>query len=137
MATPDKKTALPNDILFLLTFVAGMAGFWISGHASRIALQGVTDPGLHNILGYLVTGGVFGLGMLLVALLVLRRLSKGVFIAAGTAAVLGLITAQIIGRLATGRIHDLTDLGLLTFVLYICFGVIYALSLAVGRRFAS
>jgi hypothetical protein len=130
------RLIVPTDLLYLLTFTAGMAAFWISGHASRLILQSVEIPALHSVLGIVATGGVYGLGMLMLSILVMRRLSKGAVIATVLAIGLGLVTAQIIVRLATGHVNNTAGLGLLTFVLYMCYGAIYALSLAAGRRFS-
>lgn len=137
MATAGaKQVKLPPDILYLLTFTVGMAVFWISGHASVLALQAAGNSGLRTALGLIVTGGVYGLGMLMLSILLMRRLSRGALIATALAIVLGLVAAQIIVRLATGHVQGATGVGLLTFVLYLCYGTIYVVSLAVGRQFA-
>ncbi len=130
------RIILPNDVLYLLTFAAGMAAFWISGHASVLVLQAVKNPGLNTVLGMVVTGGVYGLGMLMLSIIIMRRLSKGAMVATILSVILGLIAAQVIVRLATGHVHNATGVGLLTFVLYLCYGAIYVASLAIGRRFA-
>jgi hypothetical protein len=127
---------MASDVLYFLTFAAGMAAFWLSGHASVIALQAVKNVGLHSILGLIVTGGVYGLGMFLLGLAVLRRVNKGLVIATVMTIILGYAAAQIIVRLAASHIHTTTGVGLLTFVLYLCYGAIYVASLAAGRRFA-
>ncbi len=132
----SSRILMASDTLYFLTFAAGMAAFWLSGHASVLALHNVKAVGLHPILGLVVTGGVYGFGMFLLALAVMRRAGKGLLIATAMAIVLGYGAAQIIVRLAASHIHTPTGIGLLTFVLYLCYGGIYVASLAVGRRFA-
>src|SRR6185369_10273522 len=100
MATPStNRVILPADVLYLITFAAGMLAFWASGHASVLALHSVHSRNLYTILSLAVTGGVYGLGMLVLSLAVLRRLSKGIVIATLASVALGLTAAQIIVRL--------------------------------------
>jgi len=137
MAVSSKERGvMPADILYLITFAAGMAAFWLSGHASILALQNIHTHGLRTAAGLIVTGGVYGLGMLILASAVMRRLGKGAIIATVAAVALGLGAAQVIVRLAAGHIHTNTGLGLLTFALYMCYGLIYVVSLAAARRIA-
>ncbi|HVQ44504.1 MAG TPA: hypothetical protein VMT30_06065 [Candidatus Saccharimonadia bacterium] len=135
MADSAKRVLVPTDLLYLLTFAAGMAAFWAGGHASRL-LPVMKNHGLALAAGLVVTAGIYGLGLFVISLLATRRLGRGVLIATIVAVALGLAAAQGIVRLAAGHIHTKTDLGLLTFVLYLCYGAIYALSLAIARKFA-
>jgi len=137
MATPStNRVILPADVLYLVTFAAGMLAFWASGHASVLALHSVHSRSLYGVLSLVVTGGVYGLGMLILSLVVLRRLGKGVVISTLAAIALGLGAAQIIVRLAVGHVHTTNGVAMLTFGLYMCYGLIYVASLALGRRFA-
>jgi hypothetical protein len=123
-------------MLYLLTFALGMAAFWISGHVSLLLTHGVKDHTAYVVLGLVATGGVYGLGMFALALAVQRRLGLGVVLATGLAVGLGLLAAQLILRAALALLHGPSAIGILTFVLYLVYGGIYAVSLAVGRRFA-
>ncbi len=136
MATSsENRVFVPTDLLYLLTFTAGMAAFWISGKAP-VLLPHLQPRSLAIAAGMTVTAGVYGLGMLALALLVTRRLGRAALIATVIAIVLGIGAAQAISQLAAGHIHNRTDVAVATFALYLCYGAIYALALAIGRKFA-
>ena len=136
MAAPSSdRILMASDMLYFLTFAAGMAAFWASGRVSAL-LPAMTNNTLAVVAGLTVTGGVYGLGMLLLATIMFRRFGRATLIATILAVVLGLAAAQAIVHLAAGHVHNLSGLGLLTFVLYLCYGLIYVVSLAAGRRFA-
>lgn len=134
MASPTKGIFAASDILYLATFTAGMAAFWLSSQAVAL-LPSLGDKTLSGTAGIVVSGGVYGLGMFILAFAVTRRFGKPTLIATGVAIALGLLAAQIIVRLAAGQVNDKFDLSILTFILYLCYGSIYAGALALGRRF--
>ncbi len=134
-AARSSRILMASDTTYFLTFAAGMAAFWLSGRASAL-LPAMKNNGLAIASGLVVTGAVYGLGILVLSLVLLRHFGKGTLVSTGMAVVLGLASAQVIVRLAAGHIHNRTDVALLTFVLYLCYGLIYVISLAAGRRFA-
>lgn len=134
-AASSGRVIMPTDILYLVTFTLGMLAFWASGHAAAF-LPRLADPQLAVAASLLTTAGVYGLVMLVLALVVLRRHVLGALATTLISVVLGLGTAQIVIRLAAGHIHSKQDLGILTFVLYFLYGGIYMLALAVGRKLA-
>jgi hypothetical protein len=97
----------------------------------------VKSHGLAVALGLIITSGVYGLGMLMLAIILMRRLSKGAVIATILSIALGLVAAQVILRAAAPHVHTTTGVALLTFALYMCYGTIYVVSLAAGRRLSS
>ena len=135
-ASSKDRVIMATDMLYLLTFTAGMAAFWASGHASAV-LPAMKNHSLAGASTLVVTAGVYGLGMLLVTLLVTRHLGRAAVVSVIIAVALGLVAAQGILHLAAGRIHNSTDVALLTFGLYLVYGGIYVLSLAVARKFAN
>lgn len=135
MAKPASGIMMTSDLKYFATFTAGMAAFWVSGHAAQL-LPAIKPQALSVVAALAVTAGVYGLGMLLVSWLVFRKVGRGLIISTLTAVVLGIASAQIIVRLAASHVHTKNDLAALTFALYLCYGLIYALALAVGRRFA-
>jgi hypothetical protein len=132
---PKTRLLLPTDMLYLGTFVLGMLAFWISGHAGAL-LPPLVNPTLTTVVGLSVTAAIYGLIMLILAFVVFRR-PKPALIATLVAVVLGVITAQLVVRLAAGLVHTRQDLAILTFVLYFLYGSIYMLSLAIGRKIAA
>jgi hypothetical protein len=135
MPEPSKKPkGLPSDIVYLLTFAAGMLGFWLSGHAGSL-LPAITSANLQKTVSLGVTAAIYGLGMLIVCLITIRRI-KPTLVGVLIAVILGLIAAQLIVHLAAGHINTRQDLGILNFVLYLSYGGIYVLGLAVSRRIA-
>jgi hypothetical protein len=133
--TDNGRVFMASDIQYLLTFAAGMGAFWLSGQASAY-LPVVKDRGLSMILGMAATAAVYGLGMALWTFIMLRRraLVKPVVVATVLAVILALLSAQVILRLATGHVTTMMHLGLLTFALYLCYGTIYVIGLAVARK---
>jgi hypothetical protein len=135
----EKRTTLPADMLYLLTFALGMLAFWLSGHASELLPKMFSvflRPGLATTAGLAITAAIYGLGMLILAVFATHKSLKGTVLATLIAIILGLVAAQLIVRVAAGHIHSKLDLGLLTFALYLVYGGIYAFALAMGRRVA-
>lgn len=132
--TAEDRVLSRGDILFFLTFALGMAGFWLGGHAGVLARQ-IGGPTLSTILSYTATVGVFALGMIVLAFVVTRSI-KATLVSALVATGLGLVTSQVIIRLAIGHISTSQQVGILTFVLYLCYGFIYVAALAIGRKLA-
>jgi hypothetical protein len=137
MAADGEKRTFPTDILYLLTFALGMAMFWASGHVGQL-LPVMRTNTLAIAIGLGVTAGVYGLGMLILSLIVTKRVIP-TLAATLVAVVLGLIAAQLILAAVAGHLNLSVplNLGLLTFVLYLCYGGIYALALAIGRKIAA
>jgi hypothetical protein len=135
--TDNGRIFMASDLQYLLTFAAGMGAFWLSGQASTL-LPVVKDRGLSMALGMVVTAAVYGLGMALWTFVLLRRraLVKPLLVATVLAVVLGILAAQLILRLAAGQITTMMHLGLLTFALYLCYGTIYLIGLAVAKKLA-
>lgn len=129
------RVLMATDMAYLFTFTAGMAAFWASGQV-RSLLPPITDQTLAIVTSMVVTAGIYGLGMLLVAFIMTRRFGRSILVAVILAIVLGLAAAQGIVRLSAGRVHATSDIALLTFVLYLVYGGIYVGSLAFARKFA-
>ncbi len=130
-----KQILLSSDVKYFLTFGAGMAAFWLSGHATQF-LPVIKSRPLAITAALVVTAGVYGLGMLLVAFLAFKKIGRPALIATVAAIILGIGSAQVIIRLAASHVQTKTDLGFLTFGLYLCYGIIYVIGLSLARRFA-
>lgn len=130
-----KQILLSSDVKYFLTFGAGMAAFWLSGHASQL-LPAIKSQPLAVVASMVVTAGIYGLGMLIVAFLTFKKNGRPAVIATITAILLGIGSAQVIIRLAASHVHTKSDLAFLTFALYLCYGVIYVIGVSLGRRFA-
>jgi hypothetical protein len=127
------------EVQFLISFAAGMLGFWLSGKAAS-SLPVISNHTLSTIVGFVAGAVVYGIGMAVVAWFILgaKRSLKGVLAAAVLAMVLAEVTAQWLLRVIIGAVHisDQTGLAILMFGLYLCFGLFYVVSLLVGRRLA-
>lgn len=135
-ATAERKSFLPSDILYFITFLLGIGAFWLSGQAVSL-LPFAKLGGATMAVGMTVTALVYGAVIALWTIPVLRKISiKGVLAAAIPAVVLGIVAGQAIARLAAGKVNSLQDLGFLTFGLYVCYGLIYVISLMLARRVA-
>lgn len=133
-ATTTQRNFLAPDIMYFLTFVLGMGGFWLSGYISGL-LPVMKDANLAALLGMAVTSFVYGAILAVWTMITSRGPAlKRVVVAVIPAVVLGIGAAQVIVRLASGKITNLTSLGILTFILFVCYGLIYVLSLALARR---
>jgi hypothetical protein len=137
MATTAKKPLfLGQDVLYVATFTLGFGAFWLSGRVASLLVHAV-DRHIAGWVSLAVTAGVYGLILGLWTIVALRKLSlKAMLGAAIPAVILGMVAAQGILRLASGHIHSLLQVGLLTFALYICYGAIYVLGLVIARRLA-
>src|SRR5476649_1013732 len=131
----ENRILKSSDLLYFLTFASGIAAFWASGQVS-IHLPAMHSRVASSTIGLLVTGGVYGLGMLILSAVVLRRAPRGIFAAVVSAILLGFIAAQLILRFVAPSLHGPASLGLLTFVLYLVYGAIYVMCLGIGRQFA-
>lgn len=135
MATAaEKRVLMPSDLLYFLTFALGMGAFWVSGRAGRL-VPASNDATLHTISSLGVTVLVFAGIMAVYAFIVTRQL-KAVLVATLVAAVLGLVTAQAIVAVVAPHVTTTQQVGLLSFVLYFCYGFIYVGALALGRKIA-
>jgi hypothetical protein len=128
-----------GEVQFLVSFAAGMLGFWLSGKAAS-SLPVISNHALSTIVGFTAGALVYGLGMAVVAWFVMgaKRSLRGILVAAVLATALAEVTAQWLLRLLIGAVHisDQTGLAVLMFGLYLCFGLFYVVSLLVGRRLA-
>ena len=124
------------DMMYFITFALGMGAFWVSGQAVRL-LPYQSNRGLATILSLLTTSLIYGLVLAAWTAITSRGLNlKRTILAVVPAILLAYGAAQIITRLAAGKITNLMSLGILTFVLFVCYGLIYVLSLALARRLA-
>ncbi|HEX3081659.1 MAG TPA: hypothetical protein VHQ86_00215 [Candidatus Saccharimonadia bacterium] len=136
MVTPATgRILMASDVLYFITFATGMAVFWASGHVPSMLATAIHHH-IPSWMSLVMTNGLFGLGMLALAVVVTRRLGKAAVVAAVMALVLGAVAAQVIVRLAAPHVTNNMSLGLLTFALYLVYGGIYVASLATGRRLA-
>lgn len=129
------KPSIYSDLLYILTFSLGMGAFWISVHAAS-ALSHAINVRSSFVMSLLVTAVVYGVVMLMLALLIVKRLIPALA-ATGISIILGLVAAQVIIRLSLGHINTKQDLGFLTFGLYLCYGGIYVLALVIARKIAN
>lgn len=130
-----KRVFLPTDMLYLMVFTLGMLGFWVSGHLSALLPRIVGGDIFQVVTRLMLTAGIYSLIMLVVAFIVLRRFLPSLA-ATFVALVLGSGAAQLIVSLAAGHISGRSQFAILTFVLYLIYGLIYVLALAVGRKLA-
>jgi ACR3 family arsenite efflux pump ArsB len=140
MATTGKDRMFSStDIQFLLTFVAGMAGFWLSGHLpSYLHLVIVLHSSLVTYaLNLSIAALIYGLFMVIWTGIILgrRRALKPVLVAAILATVLGLVSSF---ALAWAGAHHLNiSFALLAFILYLAYGIYYVIGWTVARRLAN
>ena len=133
-AQPAAKSFLPSDILYFVTFLLGIAAFWLSGQAVSALHLGKLGPSAVYV-AMVVTAVIYGAIIAVWTVPVLKRLSpKAMLTAAIPAVVLGIAAGQTISRLAAGHVKSLQDLGFLTFGLYVCYGLIYVVSLLLARK---
>ena len=125
------------EIQFLVSFVAGMAVFFLSGQAAA-HLPIMPSQLLAQVVGTIVSGGLYGLGAAMLAWFTLGadRSVKAVLIAAAVAIVLAELTAQFLLRAIAGYFHGTTGLTMLMFVMYLLFGLYYVFAGLIARRFA-
>lgn len=124
------------EIQFFVSFIAGMACFWLSGQAAAHLL--VIPGPLGLVVGTIISGGLYGLGMAVLAWFMLgsERSIKAVLVAAAVAIVLAELTAQFLLRAIAVYFHGHNGLALLMFVMYLLFGLYYVLAGLISRRFA-
>ena len=117
-----------GEIQFLISFILGMAFFWLSGQATAY-LPAPSNQFLAQALGIVVSAGVYGLGIAILVAITLgaRRSLKAILAAAVIAMVLAELTAQLLVHLVAGAIHNNTDLTIFMFVMYLLFGLYYAM----------
>lgn len=125
-----------GEVQYFLMFVVGIAAFWASGYAAGML------PAMHGVIalaaGLVVTLAVYGLifAVLQLVLLGRNRSAKAVAISTVVVVVLAVIAAQVVTQVAKGHIHNKLDLGLLTFGLYLFYGMFYVLGNTTARRLA-
>lgn len=125
-----------TDLQFLLTLVAGMVAFWLSGHLPAL----VSMPTVHNqwvsYFMYLIPAIlIYGIVMVIWAWIILgsRRALKPVLIAGGLAAVLALASSLALTFLGS---HLQVSVAVLAFILYLIYGIYFVIGWAVARRIA-
>jgi hypothetical protein len=131
MAATRESLFKKTDLLYMGVFALGMLTFWLGGHAAQYVPKGTPV-----ILRLVVIAGIYGLVIFGATYLSTKRSLVAAIAAAVTGIALSLITAQFITQLAAGKLHNHFDLAVLTFVLYLVYGTIYALALLIGRTIA-
>jgi hypothetical protein len=139
MSSGKDRLFSSSDIQLLLTFVAGMGAFWLSGNLPSILHINFSITG-HQILSFaanlcvaLVIYGVIMFGWSL-ALLRSRGALKPSLMAATTAIILALISSLILTWMG---LHGVAiPLAVLAFILYFVYGAYFIIGLAVARRLA-
>jgi len=126
-----------GEIQFIVSFVLGMAFFWLSGKATG-SLPAINNPTLALVVGIIASALVYGLGMAILAAITLgaKRSLKAILVAAVIAMVLAELTAQVLLRPLAGFVHNNTGLAVLMFVLYLLFGLYYVVAGLIARRVA-
>lgn len=126
-----------GEIQFIVSFVLGMAFFWLSGKATA-SLPPISNQMLAQTVGILVSAGVYGLGMAALTAVTLgaKRSLKAILVAAVVAMVLAELTAQVLLRALVGYVHNNNGLAVLMFVLYLLFGLYYVVGNLIARRLA-
>ncbi len=139
MAASGKDSLFSSgDIKFVLTFAAGMAGFWLSGH-----LPGLIPVQLypHNyfavyVIGLLLALLIYGLGMVLWSWFMTgRRALKPAFLSGVVVMILALITSLILTKTSLGHVVTQGQLAVLAFVLYLVYGLYYVIGWGIASRF--
>ncbi|HEY6736143.1 MAG TPA: hypothetical protein VI322_00340 [Candidatus Saccharimonadia bacterium] len=124
------------DIMYFITFALGMAAFWLSGRVITL-LPHMANRSAAMALGLAVTALVYGLTLAVWTIITSRKIMpKRILLATVPAIILGYGAAQVITRAAAGKVTNMMSLGILTFVLFVCYGLIYVLCLALARRIA-
>lgn len=124
-----------DDLIIIATFALGMGAFWLIGIVGTY-LPYLKNHSLAIAVSLTVTALIYGLIFAGWTALVIRRRQavKGIIVGSVLTIALGVVAAQAILRLATGHVHTKLDLAWLTFALYVCYGSIYVVGLAVVRR---
>lgn len=125
------------EIQFLISFVLGMAFFWLSGKATAL-LPVMNNQLLAQIVGITVSAGVYGLGMAALAAVTLgaKRSLKAILVAAVIAMVLAEVTAQFLLKALVPIAQGNNGLAILMFILYLLFGLYYVAGNFTARRLA-
>lgn len=126
-----------GEIQFIVSFVLGMAFFWLSGKATS-SLPVMNNQVLALTVGIIASALVYGAGMAVLAAVTLgaKRSLKAILVATVIAMVLAELTAQVLLRPLAGFVHNNTGLAFLMFVLYLLFGLYYVVSGLIARRVA-
>ena len=125
-----------GEVQYFLMFVVGIVAFWASGYAAGFL------PAMHGamalVAGLLATLLVYGLifAVLELGLLGQNRAVKPIAIATVIVVILAVIAAQVFTHVAKGHIHNKLDVGLLTFGLYLFYGLFYVIGNTTARRLA-
>lgn len=140
MASTQSGLFESRDLQFLLTFVIGMATFWLSGRIPTYVPLSILP---HNRLALTLIGLtlallIFGASVFLWNWLVLgsRRALRPVLAGTVTALVLALATSLYLTFGQLPHFQGQTGLALLTFILYLVYGIYYVIGWAVARRLA-
>ncbi|HEY2004016.1 MAG TPA: hypothetical protein VGH44_02780 [Candidatus Saccharimonadia bacterium] len=126
-----------GEIQFIVSFVAGMAFFWLSSKASTF-VPVMNSQLLAETLGIVISAVVYGFGIAILTTITLgaKRSFKAIIVATVIAMVLAELTAQLLVRLVAGSIHNTTQLTLFMFVMYLLFGLYYVACNFVAQRLA-
>jgi hypothetical protein len=126
-----------GEVQYFLMFVVGIAAFWASGYAVGIL------PAMHGamavVAGVAATLLVYGLIFAVLELVLLgqNRAAKPVAVSAVIVMILAVVGAMLLQKVAAGHIHNKLDVGLLTFALYLLYGLFYVIGNTIARRLAN
>ena len=124
---------MATEMLYLVTFALGILMFWVSGKVADF-IPILPNETLDIIMSVGLTTLIFALGIAIFSFFMQKRQLKPALLSGLAAFVLGIIADRIVVGLASGHISTQQDLTILTFVLYLVYGSVYVLALAIGRR---
>jgi hypothetical protein len=140
MSVSGKSTFSSSDFKFLLTFVAGMGAFWLSGHLPQyLPLQQLTTnrPTL-VMIGLVLALAIYSLSMFIWSWLVLGRSRdlKPPLMATVAAFALALATSLTLTYTTIGAPKDKNGLVILVFVLYLLYGLYFVIGWLAAKQLA-
>jgi D-alanyl-lipoteichoic acid acyltransferase DltB (MBOAT superfamily) len=134
------KTFSSSDVKFILTFVAGMGAFWLSGHLPRYIPVKLLP---HNyaavaIITLVLALVIYGLGMFLWSFVILghRRALKPVLMGTTVAVILALATSLTLTYTKIAQPHNKTELTLMVFALYVVYGIYFVAGWVTANKLA-
>jgi hypothetical protein len=134
------KTFSGSDVKFILTFVAGMGAFWLSGHLPRYLPVKLLP---HNytviaIIGLVLALLIYGLGMFLWNMIILgrRRSLRPTLMGTTVAVILALATSLTLTYTQIGHPHNRTELTIMVFALYVVYGMYFVAGWITANKLA-
>lgn len=139
-ASGKSQTFSSSDVKFLLTFVAGMGAFWLSGHLPQyLPLHQLTNnrPTL-AVIGLVLALIIYALSMFIWSWLVLGRSRnlKPPLMATATTFVLALATSLTLTFTSVGTPQNKNGVVILVFVLYLLYGLYFVVGWLMAKRLA-